>query len=115
MRNIRDCLSKMAAGMAPIIDTEFALTDFERGLERLESRQVFGKVIVQFLMATARIKRRLRQRLKQAGNAAVGALVVSLLKLLRLINPDRMANFGGWLMRTIGPLLRENEIARDKL
>jgi alcohol dehydrogenase len=48
MRNIRDCLSKMAAGMAPIIDSEFALTDFERGLERLESRKVFGKVIVNF-------------------------------------------------------------------
>jgi alcohol dehydrogenase len=48
MRNIRDCLSKMAAGMAPIIDSEFALVDFERGLERLESRKVFGKVIVNF-------------------------------------------------------------------
>jgi alcohol dehydrogenase len=48
MRNIRDSLSKMAAGMAPIIDTEVPLTDFERGLARLESRQVFGKVIVNF-------------------------------------------------------------------
>lgn len=48
MRNIRDCLSKMAAGMAPIIDSEFSLGDFERGLERLEGRQVFGKVIVNF-------------------------------------------------------------------
>jgi alcohol dehydrogenase len=34
--------------MAPIIDTEVALVDFERGLARLESRQVFGKVIVTF-------------------------------------------------------------------
>jgi alcohol dehydrogenase len=34
--------------MAPIIDTEVALEDFERGLARLESRQVFGKVIVNF-------------------------------------------------------------------
>lgn len=48
MRNIRDCLSKMAAGMAPIIDSEFSLGDFERGLDRLEGRQVFGKVIVNF-------------------------------------------------------------------
>jgi len=48
MRNIRDSLSKIAAGMAPIIDSEFALGDFERGLERLEGRQVFGKVIVNF-------------------------------------------------------------------
>jgi alcohol dehydrogenase len=48
MRNIRDSLSKMAAGMAPIIDTEVPLAEFERGLARLESRQVFGKVIVNF-------------------------------------------------------------------
>ena len=48
MRNIRDSLSKIAAGMAPIIDTEVTLADFERGLARLESRQVFGKVIVNF-------------------------------------------------------------------
>jgi alcohol dehydrogenase len=48
MRNIRDSLSKIAAGMAPIIDSEFALADFERGLARLEGRAVFGKVIVNF-------------------------------------------------------------------
>jgi alcohol dehydrogenase len=48
MRNIRDSLSKIAAGMAPIIDSEFALADFEKGLARIESRQVFGKVIVHF-------------------------------------------------------------------
>ena len=48
MRNIRDSLSKIAAGMTPIIDSEFALADFEKGLARLESRQVFGKVIVNF-------------------------------------------------------------------
>jgi alcohol dehydrogenase len=48
MRNIRDSLAKMATGMTPVIDTEFALADFERGLARLESRQVFGKIIVQF-------------------------------------------------------------------
>jgi alcohol dehydrogenase len=48
MRNIRDSLSKIAAGMSPIIDMEVDLADFERGLARLESRQVFGKVIVNF-------------------------------------------------------------------
>ena len=48
MRNIRDSLSKIAAGIAPIIDTEVALKDFEQGLARLESRRVFGKVIVNF-------------------------------------------------------------------
>lgn len=48
IRNIRDSLSKMAAGMGAIIDSEFALTDFEKGLARLEGRQVFGKVIIHF-------------------------------------------------------------------
>src|SRR5882672_3663807 len=48
IQNIRDSLSKIAAGMAPIIDSEFALADFEQGLARLEGRQVFGKVIVNF-------------------------------------------------------------------
>jgi alcohol dehydrogenase len=31
-----------------VIDTEVDLADFERGLARLETRQVFGKVIVNF-------------------------------------------------------------------
>jgi alcohol dehydrogenase len=48
MRNIRDSLTKMANGMSPIIDTEVGLHDLERGLDRLESRRVFGKVIVNF-------------------------------------------------------------------
>jgi alcohol dehydrogenase len=46
MRNIRDGLAKMAGGMLPVIDTEVELADFERGLARLEGRQVFGKVIL---------------------------------------------------------------------
>jgi alcohol dehydrogenase len=48
LRNIRDGLAKMAGGLLPVIDTEVALADFERGLARLESRQVFGKIIVHF-------------------------------------------------------------------
>jgi len=48
MRNIRESLAKMASGMRPVIDSEFPLADFERGLARLESRQVFGKIIVTF-------------------------------------------------------------------
>ena len=48
MRNIRESLAKMASGLTPVIDTEVALADFERGLARLESRQVFGKIIVNF-------------------------------------------------------------------
>ena len=48
MRNIRDSLAKMAAGITPVIDTEVPLAEFERGLARLESRQVFGKIVVHF-------------------------------------------------------------------
>jgi alcohol dehydrogenase len=48
MRNIGDGLAKMANGLKPVIDSEFALDDFERGLSRLESRQVFGKIVVHF-------------------------------------------------------------------
>ena len=48
MRNIRESLAKMAQGMKPVVDTEVDLNNFERGLSRLESRQVFGKVIVRF-------------------------------------------------------------------
>jgi alcohol dehydrogenase len=48
MRNIRESLTKMAAGLLPEIDMEVPLAEFQRGLERLESRQVFGKIIVTF-------------------------------------------------------------------
>ena len=48
LRNIRDALAKMQAGIRPVIDTEVALADFARGLERLESRRVFGKIVVNF-------------------------------------------------------------------
>src|SRR6188508_479865 len=48
MANIRDSLAKMANGLTPVIDTELELTDLERGIERLESRQVFGKIVVKF-------------------------------------------------------------------
>jgi alcohol dehydrogenase len=48
MRNIRESLAKMASGLTPVIDTEVPLAEFERGLARLESRQVFGKIIVMF-------------------------------------------------------------------
>jgi alcohol dehydrogenase len=48
LRNIRASLAKMAGGLTPVIDSEFALEDIEQGLKRLESRQVFGKIIVNF-------------------------------------------------------------------
>jgi alcohol dehydrogenase len=46
IRNIRESLAKMASGMGPVIDTEVTIENFEQGLARLESRQVFGKIVV---------------------------------------------------------------------
>lgn len=48
MRNIRDGLKKMEGGLLPVIDMELPLQDFEQGLARLETRKVFGKIIVMF-------------------------------------------------------------------
>mgnify|MGYP001315075052 FL=1 len=46
IRNIEESLAKMAAGLLPVIDTEVAIDDVELALKRMESRQVFGKIIV---------------------------------------------------------------------
>jgi alcohol dehydrogenase len=46
MRNITESLDKMAAGMHPVIDTEVPIDDVAPALKRMESRQVFGKIIV---------------------------------------------------------------------
>jgi NADPH:quinone reductase-like Zn-dependent oxidoreductase len=48
MRNISESLDKMAGGLKPVIDSVYPLEDFAKGLERLEWRKVFGKVIVAF-------------------------------------------------------------------
>lgn len=61
------------------------------------------------------MKRHFRRAAKRAGNSIVGALAVGLLKGLRLTDPDMMANFAGWLMRTIGPFFPENRVARANL
>jgi KDO2-lipid IV(A) lauroyltransferase len=61
------------------------------------------------------MKRRLRRGVKAAGDAVVGALAVGLLRALHRVNPDTIANIGAAFMRRIGPLLRENDIARAQL
>lgn len=48
MAAIRRSLDKMADGIRPVIDSAFDLTEFEKGLARLEGRQVFGKVLIRF-------------------------------------------------------------------
>ena len=45
--NMRASMDKMAAGQVkPVIDTVIPLDQLESGLQRLESRQVFGKILV---------------------------------------------------------------------
>ncbi|GBU18425.1 MULTISPECIES: zinc-binding dehydrogenase [Methylobacterium] len=46
LANIRQSLDKMAAGITPVVDTVYPLADFADGLARLESRKVFGKILV---------------------------------------------------------------------
>ena len=47
LRNIENSLEKLATGIVkPVVDLEIPLEDIAKGLERLENRQVFGKIIV---------------------------------------------------------------------
>jgi alcohol dehydrogenase len=47
LRNLATVLDKMAAGIArPVIDSVIALADIDAALARLESRNVFGKILV---------------------------------------------------------------------
>lgn len=48
MANIAQSLDKMANGIKPIVDSVISLEDFEQALEKLESRKVFGKIVVTF-------------------------------------------------------------------
>jgi len=48
IRNVAEALDFIAKGVKPVIDSELTLADVERGLERLESRRVFGKIVVRF-------------------------------------------------------------------
>jgi NADPH:quinone reductase-like Zn-dependent oxidoreductase len=48
IENIAQSLDKMAAGITPVIDTIFPVSALEEGIERLESRKVFGKLLVAF-------------------------------------------------------------------
>jgi NADPH:quinone reductase-like Zn-dependent oxidoreductase len=47
LANCRDSLAKMAAGIKPVIDTVIRLEDFPKAIERLRSRDVFGKIVAE--------------------------------------------------------------------
>jgi NADPH:quinone reductase-like Zn-dependent oxidoreductase len=44
---LRRALNRIAAGVRPVIDTVYSLDEFQAGLARLESRDVFGKLLVE--------------------------------------------------------------------
>lgn len=47
MQNMADALQKMARGLVhPVIDTEVTFDDIDKALERMETRQVFGKIVL---------------------------------------------------------------------
>ncbi|MGE0499993.1 MAG: zinc-binding dehydrogenase [Rhizobiaceae bacterium] len=47
MENIADAMQKMAAGLAkPVIDTKVDFSSIGRALERMEGRDVFGKIVL---------------------------------------------------------------------
>ncbi len=45
VRNVRESLDKMAAGITPVIDSVIPLDDFPVAIERLRNRDVFGKIV----------------------------------------------------------------------
>ncbi len=119
MRNIRDGLDKMATGHAPVIDMEVPLDQFERGLERLESRQVFGKSHRHVLMRSHASCLQARcagsAQFERFATPCSAMLAVGLIKMLRWTDPHKMSDFAGNLMRKVGPKLREHKIGQANL
>jgi KDO2-lipid IV(A) lauroyltransferase len=59
--------------------------------------------------------RALLQRLAPLLAAATGGLTLALLRAIRLTDRRRTADFWGWLLRKIGPRLREHRLGRANL
>lgn len=53
--------------------------------------------------------------LKHVINTIVGALSTGLLKVVRVANPDWLSNVCGWMLRRIGPRLKEHNVGRANL
>ena len=53
--------------------------------------------------------------MKHAINTIIGFLAVTLLKTVRLTNPDRLANLGGAIMRRLGPWLPEHRVGQANI
>jgi KDO2-lipid IV(A) lauroyltransferase len=64
---------------------------------------------------TTRFLQIARRKLKVPFDAIVGWLAVAALRAIKLAERKRTADFVGWLMRKVGPLLKEHRIGRDNL
>jgi KDO2-lipid IV(A) lauroyltransferase len=62
-----------------------------------------------------RLKARLRDAVKPVSEAAVGGITIALLRITRLFDPDKTANFFGRAALFIGRRLREDRIGRENL
>lgn len=62
-----------------------------------------------------RAKARIRDAIKPVGDAAVGALTISLLRTTRYFDAIKTANLFGRITRMIGPVTREQRIGRANL
>jgi NADPH:quinone reductase-like Zn-dependent oxidoreductase len=47
MSALARALDRIASGVRPVIDTVYGLSDFRAGVDRLESRDVFGKLVIE--------------------------------------------------------------------
>jgi KDO2-lipid IV(A) lauroyltransferase len=59
--------------------------------------------------------RRAGVKLRAAGDTLLGGIAVATLRTVRAIDRKRVADFGGAVMRTVGPRLKEHEIGRANL
>jgi Kdo2-lipid IVA lauroyltransferase/acyltransferase len=62
-----------------------------------------------------RTRARIRDTTKPLGEAAVGAVTIGLLRTTRYFDPIKTANLFGRITRFIGPMTREQKIARANL
>jgi KDO2-lipid IV(A) lauroyltransferase len=62
-----------------------------------------------------RTRARIRDATKPLGEAAVGAVTIGLLRATRYFDPIKTANLFGRITRLIGPMTREQRIARANL
>jgi len=66
-------------------------------------------------MTLQRYALHLRRFGKRALAAMVGWLAIGLLRFVRLVNADVMADFAGWLARKVGPWLPEHPVGRANM